>query len=187
MTLRPGAKLSALGILNCKALWKGGQALHKAHRSCCGSGKQENGKWLMQTGKLGVCSYLCFGSWSQEILGKGFIRTVMHKPVSFHYASHRKVGLIQKGRGDPMKGWQEDTGSLQGGRARGGGHCILTQATAGTPQPVWRWPVTRSSGLWLGRDGEEGSWGDWGCGWHVLPRERIQQWDGSAVPSCSLA
>lgn len=57
------------------------------------------------TRKLGVCPHLCFGLLSQEILGKGFIRTVVHKSVSFHHESHRKAGLIQeKGRGHPTKG-----------------------------------------------------------------------------------
>ena len=81
----------------------GEQALHQAHWSCHWSRKQENGKWLMypESWESVSVSHLCFTSSSQEVPGKGFVRRVVRKSVSFHPASHREVGLIQeKGRGD---------------------------------------------------------------------------------------
>ena len=75
-----------------------------------------------------------------------------------------------------MMGCREDTGSLEGGRAQRGGQSILR------PQQeplIWAGGgLAQSSGLWLGREGEEGIWAGaggraLGCRWQALPREMM--------------
>lgn len=129
-------------------------------------------------------SHLCFTSLSQEVLGKGFVRRVVRKPVSFHPASHREVGLIQeKGRGDTH---EELTRRHRQGGGWGGMH---PKATAGAPQLVWRWPGTTSSGLWLGREGRRGAGDGFGLPADGMcsPGKGYSSADGRAVPSRSLA
>lgn len=109
----------------------------------------------------------------------------MPEPVSFRQVFHRKAGLIQEKGRTLMMGCREDTGSLEGGRAQRGGQSILRPQ-----QEPLSWAgggLAQSSGLWLGREGEEGIWAGaggraLGCRWQALPREMMAVLYTSLLP-----